>query len=49
MHSEQPQPHEPWYKYGVFFLFCEMAAAIAVCCYSLFLTFHGLGGFPGRH
>ncbi len=42
-------PHEPWYKYGVLFLFFEMALAIAVCGYSLYLTFHGLGGFPGKH
>lgn len=42
-------PHGPWYKYGVMFLFVEMAVAIAVCGYSLYLTFHGLGGFPGKH
>lgn len=42
-------PNEPWYKYGVTFLFFEMAIAVAVCGYSLFLTFHGLGGFPGKH
>ncbi len=41
--------HEPWYKYGVMFLFFEMAVAIAVCGYSLYLTFNGLGGFPGKH
>lgn len=41
--------HEPWYKYGVMFLFFEMAVAVAVCGYSLYLTFHGLGGFPGKH
>lgn len=42
-------PHEPWYKYGVAALLLEMAIAIGVCGYSLFLTFHGLGGFPGKH
>jgi hypothetical protein len=26
-----------------------MAVAVAVCGYSLYLTFHGLGGFPGKH
>jgi hypothetical protein len=26
-----------------------MAIAIAVSGYSLFMTFHGLGGFPGKH
>lgn len=41
--------HEPWYKYGVMFLFFEMAVAVAVGGYSLYLTFHGLGGFPGKH
>lgn len=44
----QATPHEPWYKYGVLFLFFEMAVAIAVCGYSLYLTFHGQGGFPGK-
>ena len=41
--------HEPWYKYGVAVLLLEMAIAIAVSGYSLFMTFHGLGGFPGKH
>jgi len=41
--------HEPWYKYGVAFLIAEMAIAIAVSAYSLYMTFHGLGGFPGKH
>jgi len=27
----------------------EMALAIAVSGYSLYMTFHGLGGFPGKH
>ncbi len=41
--------HEPWYKYGVLALFLEMATAIALSAYSLYMTFHGLGGFPGKH
>jgi len=41
--------HEPWYKYGVAVLFIEMAIAVAVSGYSLYMTFHGLGGFPGKH
>jgi hypothetical protein len=41
--------HEPWYKYGVAVLFIEMAVAIALSSYSLYMTFHGLGGFPGKH
>lgn len=52
MHSHSANasaPHEPWYKYGVATLFLEMAIAIAVSGYSLFMTFHGLGGFPGKH
>ena len=40
-------PHEPWYKYGVAVLVLEMA--IAVSAYSLYMTFNGLGGFPGKH
>jgi hypothetical protein len=42
-------PQEPWYKYGVTFLLLEMAIAIAVSAYSLYMTFNGLGGFPGKH
>ena len=41
--------HQPWYKYGVAVLVLEMAIAIAVSAYSLYMTFHGLGGFPGKH
>jgi hypothetical protein len=40
---------EPWFRYGVGFLFFEMAMAVAVSAYSLYMTFHGLGGFPGKH
>ncbi len=42
-------PREPWYKYGVAFLMFEIALAIAVSGYSLYTTFNGLGGFPGKH
>lgn len=41
--------HEPWYKYGVACLVLEMAIAVAVSAYSLYMTFNGLGGFPGKH
>jgi hypothetical protein len=47
--SSAKEPYEPWYKYGVAFLSFEMVIAIAVSAYSLFMTFHGLGGFPGKH
>lgn len=47
--SNEPAVFEPWYKYGVAFLSVEMVIAIAVSAYSLFMTFHGLGGFPGKH
>lgn len=40
-------PHEPWYACGVAVLLLEMLIAIAVSAYALYLTFHGLGGFPG--
>ncbi len=43
------EAYEPWYKYGVACLTIEMVIAIAVSTYSLFMTFHGLGGFPGKH
>ncbi len=42
-------PREPWYKYGVTVLLLEMFIAVAVCAYSLYMTFHGLGEFPGKH
>jgi hypothetical protein len=42
-------PREPWYKYGVAFLMFEIALAVAVSGYSLYMTFNGLGGFPGKH
>jgi hypothetical protein len=42
-------PHESSYKYGVAVLLFEMAVAIAVSGYSLYMTFNGLGGFPGTH
>lgn len=48
VHTE-PYPCEPWYKYGVAVLLLEMAIAVAVSGYSLYMTFHGLGGFPGKH
>lgn len=44
-----PEPYEPWYKYGIGFLTLEMLIAVAVSAYSLFMTFHGLGGFAGKH
>ncbi|MFB6259326.1 MAG: hypothetical protein ABEK42_01185 [Thiohalorhabdaceae bacterium] len=45
--TEQSQTvHEPWFKYGVAFLYLEMAVAIAVSAYSLFMAFSGSGGFP---
>lgn len=47
-HNSSAAP-ERWFKYGVAALFLEMAAAIAVSAYSLYMTFHGLGGFPGKH
>ncbi|MGH6817961.1 MAG: hypothetical protein ACREC1_04210 [Methylovirgula sp.] len=47
--STEPVTYEPWYKYGVAFLSLEMMLAVAVSGYSLFMTFHGLGGFPGKH
>jgi hypothetical protein len=42
-------PRGSWYKYGVAVLLFEIAVAIAVSGYSLYMTFNGLGGFPGKH
>jgi hypothetical protein len=47
--SDTQVSFEPWYKYGVAILLLEMIIAIAVSAYSLFMTFHGIGGFPGKH
>ncbi|MEE9583849.1 MAG: hypothetical protein V3W51_00055 [Candidatus Brocadiales bacterium] len=41
--------YEPWYKYGVMFLYLEMFIAIVVSIYSLYMAFTGTGGFPGKH
>lgn len=45
--TSAPPRREPWYRCGVVILFIEMLIAIAVSAYSLYMTFHGLGGFPG--
>ncbi|MDE2261614.1 MAG: hypothetical protein KGL45_03745 [Gammaproteobacteria bacterium] len=45
--TSAPVRHEPWYRYGVAILCLEMLIATAVSVYSLYMTFHGLGGFPG--
>lgn len=47
--SGTPGAQDAWYKYGVGILLLEMGIAIAVSAYSLYMTFHGLGGFPGKH
>ncbi|HKO12172.1 MAG TPA: hypothetical protein VJV22_09395 [Acidobacteriaceae bacterium] len=47
--SGAPVVHDSWYRYGVGVLLLEMGIAIAVSAYSLYMTFHGLGGFPGKH
>jgi hypothetical protein len=47
--SNEPLRHEYWFKSGVAFLMLEMAIAIGVSAYSLYMTFHGIGGFPGKH
>ncbi len=41
--------YEPWYKYGVMFIYLEMFIAVAVSIYSLYMAFTGTGGFPGKH
>jgi hypothetical protein len=47
--SSDPIEYEPWYKWGVLFLYVEMFIAIAVSVYSLYMAFTGTGGFPGKH
>ena len=44
-----PARQESWFKYGVATLVLEMLIAIGVSAYSLYMTFNGLGGFPGKH
>jgi len=41
--------YEPWYKWGVAFLYLEMFIAIGVSIFSLYMAFTGKGGFPGKH
>ena len=47
MHSARCSPprQEPWYRYGVAVLCLEMLIALAVSAYSLYVTFHGAGGY----
>jgi len=42
-HAEPDESYvyEPWYKYGIYFLFFEAAIAIGVTIYSLSMTFSG--------
>ena len=40
--------YEPWYKWGVLFLYIEMLAAVGVTVFSLYMAFTGTGGFPGK-
>ncbi|MFA9460682.1 hypothetical protein [Thiohalorhabdus methylotrophus] len=49
MTAQKEMSENPWFKYGVAFLYLEMAVAIAVSAYSLFMAFSGIGGFPGKH
>ncbi|HEY1736762.1 MAG TPA: hypothetical protein VGG12_08950 [Methylovirgula sp.] len=45
----KPVAQDSWFGYGVGFLLFEMLMAISVSAYSLYMTFHGIGGFPGKH
>ncbi|MFQ5442725.1 MAG: hypothetical protein ACE5EB_08395 [Thermodesulfobacteriota bacterium] len=47
-HGEEAE-YEPWYKWGVIFLYIEMIIAVGVSIYSLYMAFTGTGGFPGKH
>jgi len=42
-HAEADESYvfEPWYKYGIYFLFFEAAIAVGVTIYSLSMTFSG--------
>ena len=42
-HAEPDESYvyEPWYKYGIYFLFFEAAIAVGVTIYSLSMTFSG--------
>jgi hypothetical protein len=42
-HAEPDESYvyEPWYKYGIYFLFFEAAIAIGVTIYSLSMSFTG--------
>lgn len=53
MNPTKPSPetfrNDLWYRYGVAVMLAEMLLAVAICGYSLYMTFHGPGGFPGKH
>lgn len=42
-HEPGSNLHDPWYKYGVAFLFMEMMLAIVVSAYSFAMTFGAFG------
>ncbi|MCK4739839.1 MAG: hypothetical protein KAT46_07810 [Deltaproteobacteria bacterium] len=39
--------YEPWYKYGLAFLYFEMLIAVGVTIFSLYMAFTGKGGVLG--
>lgn len=41
--AEKGVVYEPWYKYGLMFLYLEMFIAVAVTIYSLYMAFTGVG------
>ncbi len=48
MSEHKQAADDGWFPHGLAFLYLEMAVAIAVSAYSLFMAFSGSGGFPGK-
>ena len=46
--ADSDYKYEPWYKYGITFLYFEMLIALGVSIFSLYMAFTGKGGFPGK-
>ncbi|MFB6307057.1 MAG: hypothetical protein ABEH43_08755 [Flavobacteriales bacterium] len=46
--KQKVEEMDNWYKYGVFVLYLEMAIAIGISIYSIYMAFTGSGTFIGH-
>ncbi len=47
-HEKEEREEDRWYKYGVAILYLEMAIAVGVSLYAMYMAFTGQGGIPGH-